>query len=82
MTAKKNKSRIMLIIACVLSFVLLTGSAIAALMIGFNIGGITIALSEMLLQSGYAATEVDCEITVMLFTFVMEVFVELYFDIV
>ena len=79
MTAKKNKSRIMLIIACVLSFVLLAGSAIAALMIIFNIGGITDALSQMMLQAGYAATEVDGEITVMLFTFILEVFVELYF---
>ena len=79
MTDSKKKSRIMLIIACVLSFVLLAGSGIVAIIIGFNIGGITDALNEMMVQAGYAATEVDSEITVMLFTFILEFFVELYF---
>lgn len=79
MTTKKYKGRTMLIVACVLSFVLLAISGIAALMIIFNIGGITDALAEMLMELGYAATEIDGEISVMLFTFVLEVFVELYF---
>ena len=81
MTNKKNKGRVMLIIACVLSFVLLAFSGIAALMIVGNIGGITDALAEMLMQSGYTATEIDGEISVMLFTFVLEAFVELYFGL-
>ena len=79
MTKKKNTSRILLIIACILSFVTLAVSAIGALLIGFNIGGVTDAIRKMMLDSGYAATEVDGEITVMVFSFVLEVLIELSF---
>lgn len=81
MTKKKNTSRVLLIIACVLSFVTLGASAIGATLLGFNIGGISDVLREMLLDAGYAATEVDSEITVMMISFVLEVFIELSFAI-
>lgn len=81
MTKKKNTSRVLLIIACVLSFVTLGASAIGATLLGFNIGGISDALREMLLDAGYAATEVDSEITMMMISFVLEVFIELSFAV-
>ena len=81
MTTKNNKSRVLLIIACVLSFVLLAASAMSALTIGLNINGATDALAKVLMNSGYAATEVDGEITMMMFTFILEVFIELYFGL-
>ena len=81
MTKKKNTSRVLLIIACVLSFVTLGASAIGATLLGFNIGGISDVLREMLLDAGYAATEVDSEITMMMISFVLEVFIELSFAI-
>lgn len=79
MTKKKNTSRVLLIIACVLSFVTLGASAIGAILLGFNVGGISDVLREMLLDAGYAATEVDSEITMMMISFVLEVFIELSF---
>lgn len=81
MTKKKNTSRVLLIIACVLSFVTLGASAIGATLLGFNIGGISDVLREMLLDAGYAATEVDGEITMMMISFVLEVFIELSFAV-
>ena len=81
MTKKKNTSRVLLIIACVLSFVTLGASAIGAALLGFNIGGISDVLREMLLDAGYAATEVDSEITMMMISFVLEVFIELSFAV-
>ena len=81
MTKKKNTSRVLLIIACVLSFVTLGASAIGATLLGFNIGGISDVLREMLLDAGYAATEVDSEITMMMISFVLEVFIELSFAV-
>ena len=81
MTKKKNTSRVLLIIACVLSFVTLGASAFGATLLGFNIGGISDVLREMLLDAGYAATEVDSEITMMMISFVLEVFIELSFAV-
>ena len=76
---KKNKSRIMLIIACVLSFCTMGVSLLGAIMIGFNVGGITDALGQMLLEMGYPSPEIDAEISMMLFSFALEVVVELSF---
>lgn len=81
MTKKKNTSRILLIIACVLSFVTLGASAIAAILLGFNIGGVSDALCSLLVDNGYSITEADSEITVMLFSFILEVFIELSFAV-
>ncbi len=81
MTKKKNTSRVMLIIACVLSFLMVGLSAIGAVLIGFNIGGISDALSSMLVDSGYSITEADSEITVMMFSFILEIVIELSFAI-
>ena len=79
MTTKKNKSRIMLIIACVLSFVSLAVSSLGVIFVGFNIAGITDSIRKMLLNSGYAATELDGEITMMIFSFILDVIIELTF---
>lgn len=79
MKAKTNKSRVFLIIACVLSFIMFASSAILAIMVGFNIGGITDVIGKMMLASGYSATEIDGEIAVMIFSFVINLLFELYF---
>ena len=79
MTKKRNTSRVLLIIACVLSFATLAASAVGALLIGFNVGGVSDALNALLVNNGYSITEADSEITIMMFSFILEVFIELSF---
>lgn len=79
MTKKRNTSRVLLIIACVLSFATLVASAVGALLIGFNVGGVSDALNALLVNNGYSVTEADSEITMMMFSFILEVFIELSF---
>lgn len=81
MTKKKNTSRVLLIIACVLSFVTLGTAAISVVLLGFNIGGVTEYLNALLVHNGYSVAEADSEVTMMMFSLILEVFIELSFAV-
>jgi hypothetical protein len=82
MSDKKNSGRVFLIIACVLTLITFVSSAILAVMMILNIGGINDYLIELMVRSGsMTAVEADSEVSMLLFTFLLQTVVELSFGL-
>ena len=80
MKNKKDASRVMLWFAFVLTCLIILLSVFCAIVLSFNLRGVTDILVETIASSGYAL-DAESEVTTMIFSFVLSAFVEIYFAI-
>ncbi len=81
MKAKKDTARILLIWACVSTFVTLALTAITAVLIGFNLFELSDTLTKELVGYGYSIEEADAEVMSLVFSSAVSVLIELYFGL-
>ena len=76
---KKQKGSVLLLIACILSYIMVVGSAILFILFAFNIAGISDAYARLVVDYVGGNVNADEQVTMMCVEFVLVALVDLYF---